>query len=93
MGGNLQIIDVNGGNTDDTLTISLNGSNVRITDPNHTINCGAGATAIDANTCEVPLASITGSIQVNALAGNDSLTLALGRRQLLPTGRSDLQRR
>jgi CSLREA domain-containing protein len=86
LGGNLQIIDINGGNTDDTLTISLNGSNVRTNDPNHTINCGAGATVIDANTCEVSLASITGSIQVHALAGSDSLTLALGGGNFFPPG-------
>jgi hypothetical protein len=75
--GNLQITDVNGANTDDTLTISLNGSNVRINDPSHTINCGTDTTAIDANTCEVPLDSVTGP----------------GGRQLLPTRRSDLPRR
>jgi hypothetical protein len=77
---------VNGGNTDDTLTVSLNGSNVRTTDLSHTLSCGAGATAIDVNTCEVPLASITGSIQVNTLSGNDSLTLALGGGNFFPPG-------
>jgi len=86
LGGDLEIIDINGGNTDDTLTVSLNGSNVRINDPNHTLKCGAGATTIDVHTCEVPLASITGSIHVHALAGNDSLTLALAGGNFFPPG-------
>ncbi len=85
-GGNLQITDASGGNTDDTFTISLNGLNVRINDPSHTINCGEGGTAINANTCEFPLASITSSIQVNTLGGNDSLTLALGGGNFFPPG-------
>ena len=84
--GNLVISDVNGDDTDDTLTISLNGSNVRLTDPNHTLNCGAGATTINANTCEVPFASITGSIQVNTLGGNDSLTVDLSGGDCIPDG-------
>jgi CSLREA domain-containing protein len=85
-GGNLQITDVNGANTDDTLVIRLNGSNVRISDSNHTLNCGAGTTAIDANICEVLLASITGLIQVDALAGSDSLVLDLGGGNFFPPG-------
>jgi CSLREA domain-containing protein len=87
LGGNLQVTDVNGGNTPDTFTISLNGPNIQVTDPNHTLSCGAGAIVIDVNTCEVPLASIlTGSIQVNALAGSDSLTLALANGNFFPPG-------
>jgi hypothetical protein len=84
--GNLVIGDVNGDDTDDTLTISLNGSNVRITDPNHTLNCGAGATTINANTCEVPFASISGNLQVNTLGGNDSLTVDLAGGDCIPNG-------
>ena len=77
---------VTGGNTDDTLTISLNGSNVRINDPNHTVGAGPGTTQVDANTVDVPLASITGNIQVNTLGGNDTLTLALAGGNFLATG-------
>jgi hypothetical protein len=86
LAGSLEIVDVNGGNTDDTLTISLNGLNVRTKDPIHTLKCGAGATAIDTNTCEVPLASITGGIHVHSLGGSDSLTLDLGGGNFFPTG-------
>ena len=76
-GGNLVITDGNGGTTNDSLTITLNGANVRISDPANVLLAGSGATQIDANTIEVPLASVTGSIQVNTLGGNDTLTLAL----------------
>lgn len=83
--GNLVITDANGSNTDDTLTLSLNGSNVRVNDPNHPLSCSAG-TPVDANTCDVPLASITGNIQVNTLDGNDTLTLNFAGGNFLPPG-------
>ncbi|PYS23626.1 MAG: hypothetical protein DMF72_08740 [Acidobacteria bacterium] len=84
-GGSLVITDSNGGNTDDTLTLSLNGgSNVRVNDPNHTLSCGGGITQVDANTCEVPLASISGNIQVSTLAGNDTLTLNFANGNFMP---------
>ncbi len=85
-GGNLVITDSNGGNTDDTLTLSLSGANVRINDPSHTLTCGAGATQVNANTCDVPLSSITGNIQVDTQGGNDQLTLDLGSGDFIPTG-------
>ncbi|HSS20331.1 MAG TPA: C25 family cysteine peptidase [Pyrinomonadaceae bacterium] len=85
-GGNLVITDTNGGTTNDTLTISLVGANVRINDPNHPLTAGAGATQIDVNTVEVPFASISGNIQVNTLGGNDLLTLNFGGGNLLPAG-------
>jgi CSLREA domain-containing protein len=84
-GGNLVLTDVNGGTTDDTLTISRNGSNVRINDPNHTLSC-AGGVLVDAHTCDVPLSSITGSMQVNSSAGSDTLTLDLGSGNFFPPG-------
>ena len=85
-GGNLVITDVNGGNTDDMLTISRNGANIRISDPNHTLTAGAGATQIDPNTVDVPFASISGNIQVNALGGNDLVTLDFSGGNMLPAG-------
>ena len=85
-GGNLVLTDGNGGTSNDTLTISLNGANVRITDPNNTLTAGAGATQINPNTVEVPYSSITGNIQVNTLGGNDTLTLNFAGGNLLPPG-------
>lgn len=85
-GGNLVISDANGGTTNDTLTISLVGVNIRINDPNNTLTAGVGATQIDANTVEVPLASISGTIQVNTLGGDDVLTLAFAGGDFIPAG-------
>ena len=82
-GGNLVISALNGGNTDDTVTLSLNGSSVRINDPNHVLSCDAGV-SVDAHTCDIPLTSITGNIQVDVAAGNDTLTLALGGGNFIP---------
>jgi hypothetical protein len=84
-GGNLVITDDSGGNTDDTTTISLNDPNVRINDPNHVLSCGGGV-SIDAHTCEVPVSSITGNIQVNGMGGNDTLTLSLAGGDFIPAG-------
>ena len=75
--GNLIVTDADGGDTDDTLTVSrLPGPDrIRIQDPNNTLAAGMGATQVDANTVDVLLASISGSIQVNTLSGNDLLTV------------------
>jgi autotransporter-associated beta strand protein len=82
-GGNLVISDVNGGNTDDTVTLSLNGSSVRINDPNHVLSCDAGV-SVNAHTCDIPLTSITGNIQFDGAGGSDTLTLALGGGNFIP---------
>ncbi|HEY2411086.1 MAG TPA: hypothetical protein VGI40_02525, partial [Pirellulaceae bacterium] len=73
--GNLNVLDVTSGGKNDNITISLNGPNVRLVDPDNQLTATFGATQIDANTVEVPLASITGSIHVMAGNGNDRLTV------------------
>jgi len=65
-GGSLVIEDTALGGKNDALTLSLNGTNVRIVDPNNGLAAGAGMTQVDAQTVDVPLASIAGSIQINA---------------------------
>ena len=84
VGGNLVVTDINGGTSNDSLTISLVGANVRVTDPTNTLQAGAGATLVNANTVDVPLASIAGNIQVNTLAGNDSLTIDVSGGNPIP---------
>jgi CSLREA domain-containing protein len=83
--GDLLITDSNGGTSADTLTLSLNGANVRVTDPNNVLNAGAGATQIDIHTVEVSFVSIS-SIHVNTLGGNDTLTLDLSGGDIIPDG-------
>jgi CSLREA domain-containing protein len=82
-GGNLVISDLSGGNSTDSITLSLNGPNIRINDPTHVLSCGSGV-SIDTHTCEFPLTSITGHIQVDGAGGNDTLTLALGNGNFIP---------
>jgi hypothetical protein len=84
--GSLVITDIAGGNTNDTLTISRNGANIRITDPNNALEARAGAIQVNANTVDVPAASITGNIQVNTLDGGDVLTLDLSSGNPIPAG-------
>jgi hypothetical protein len=85
-GGNLVVTDVNGGTTNDRLALSLNAGSVRVNDPSHTLAAGAGAVQIDANTVDVPLASITGNIQLNTLGGDDDVTLSFTSGNFLPAG-------
>ncbi|APZ96389.1 right-handed parallel beta-helix repeat-containing protein [Fuerstiella marisgermanici] len=77
--GNLLIRDINGGDSHDTLTLSVNGANLRVHDPNNVLDASTGTTQIDENTVEVPVADITGStgIVVDTLGGDDTLTINL----------------
>jgi|GEM_PF-5913899 len=82
-GGELFITDVAGGNSNDTLTISLNAA----PDPDQFVIRDAGrlvyaripgATSVDPNEVRVPVTGIT-QIVVNTLGGNDTVTVdALG---------------
>ena len=81
--GNLIIKDAI--DKDDTLTISTNGANIRITDPNNTLLAGPGVTQIDDNTVEVPFANITGAIQIDTAKGDDLVTL-LTANGIVPAG-------
>jgi uncharacterized repeat protein (TIGR01451 family)/CSLREA domain-containing protein len=84
--GNLVITDVNGGTSDDHVTIYHNGSNVVVNDGINSLAAGAGVTRINDHTLTVPLSSITGNIQVNTLAGNDQLALDFTYGNFLPSG-------
>lgn len=77
IGGVLMIDDVLGDNTNDTLTLTVVGPNLRITDPANLLRARSGATLIDPNTVEVSLARITGGILIKTLGGNDSVTFDL----------------
>src|SRR5690606_10929186 len=69
--------DANGGNSNDELTITVNGPNVRVYDPNLGLKAGAGTVQVNLHTVEAPLSSISGSILINSLAGDDSPTVDL----------------
>jgi CSLREA domain-containing protein len=83
---NLIITDSHGGDTDDHLVLSRNGSNLFISDNNDVLNCGAGMTTVDAHTCEIDFTAITGNIQVNTLGGDDQLTVDLSGGDCIPDG-------
>jgi len=83
--GNLILSDGTG-TTNELITISVNGPNLVISDPSQNFACGSGATAPDTHTCVIPLASITGKIQVDGGGGNDSLTINLSGGNPFPAG-------
>ncbi len=77
---NLIITDINGGNSDDTLTIQSDTTNSQfiITDTNGLVitTSIAGATGDLTSTITIPFSAVNGSeITINALAGNDTLTV------------------
>jgi hypothetical protein len=74
-GGNLLIEDTASGGKNDTLTLSSNGTNVRVYDPNHVLQAASDAIQIDDHTVDAPLNSITGSIEVNTAEGDDTLAI------------------
>jgi hypothetical protein len=83
LAGSLVVTD-GSGVANDAVTMSLSGANVRVHDPGQSVVAGAGATQVDPNTVDVPLASITGDIQVNLLVGNSKLTLDLDGGDFIP---------
>jgi hypothetical protein len=73
--GNLVITDLTGVNNDITLKL-VPGGFLQIHDNNaFVIPFSAGMVQVDTNTVNVPLASITGGVIVNTLAGSDTLTV------------------
>ncbi len=73
-GGNLVFTDIVG--EDDELTIIKEGTNYRISDPNKPVIAGEGAIQ-DGDEVVVPIASVTGDININTLNGDDSLNVDL----------------
>jgi len=70
--GDLEFTD--SGDRDDDLTITINGTMYRLTDPTNPLTAGVGATQIDANTVDVPIASVTGAVIINTQGGDDTFT-------------------
>lgn len=76
--GNLVIQDLTAQGKNDALTLLVSGSNLIVSDPANALLAGSGATQVAENSISIPLASITGNIQVNALGGDDTLTVNFG---------------
>ncbi len=72
--GNLVFNDSVG--EDDELTIVIDGTNYRISDPNKPVIAGQGATQ-DGNDVLVTIASVIGAININTQDGDDSLNVDL----------------
>ena len=85
-GGNVTFSDLSGAATNDNLTITLVGANVRFNDPLNAMVAAGGATQVDAFTVDVPLASITGGITFNGSGGNDVLTVNFSGGNIIPSG-------
>ena len=83
IGADLLITDVNGGISNDNLILSIEGDNLRVFDPIQTLGgSGAGVLQVDANTVDVPFTSITGSVIVRTLGGNDLCFVDCGTQQI-----------
>ena len=77
-GGSVSLFDgnvvVTGMSGSEPITVVVNGSNYRFIDPNG-LTAGTGTTQTNATTVDVPIASVTGSLQIDAIIGNDTLTV------------------
>ncbi|QDU31658.1 Hemolysin, chromosomal [Anatilimnocola aggregata] len=82
--GNLLVNDVDGANSNDNLTFVVSGTDLIISDPNNSLDAGAGATQLTPFSVSVPLSAITGSIQITTQAGNDLVTLDLTGGDFIP---------
>jgi autotransporter-associated beta strand protein len=60
---------------DNRITISRHGDNVRIHEAATMLTAGLGSIQIDHHTIEMPLASIAGSLVIDTLGGNDTVTV------------------
>lgn len=69
----LTITDVNGGNSADTLTLTETESTLQIEDPNQAFQVSDGVALNSFNSAEIPLAPIQEPIEINTLAGDDSI--------------------
>ncbi|MCB0457740.1 MAG: hypothetical protein KDC91_08355, partial [Flavobacteriaceae bacterium] len=75
-GGALTITDINGGTSDDNITLSVVGPNLRITNTvARFLISGAGVVEVDDNTVDVLLANITNGVTVDAISGNDAISI------------------
>lgn len=61
--GTLQV--TTGTNADSNLTVTMNGSNVRISDPNNVLLALMGVTRINEHTVEIPLANFPNGFAIN----------------------------
>ena len=84
VGGDL-IIDDAAGNEDNQITIVVDGVNYRISDAGARLGAGAGTTA-DSGDVLVPIASVTGSIQVTTQDGDDTLDVDFSGGNPIPAG-------
>lgn len=77
VGGNLIIEDVNGGTTDDNISLSIVGSNyvIQSASASNVMESTGGGSLVGSNKVTVPVASVTGGIQFLSAGGTDTLTI------------------
>ncbi|HEY0548475.1 MAG TPA: choice-of-anchor D domain-containing protein, partial [Verrucomicrobiae bacterium] len=88
-GGNLSINNApNAGNLGLTLRlVTVGGTNyIEIRDANNALAAGPGATQVDGNTIRVPLADVTGELQLNGGPGDDHFVIDATAGCVLPPG-------
>ena len=71
--------------TNDGVTLSLVGSNVRFFDPKNVVVALTGTILVDDHTADIPLSSITG-IAINTIGGSDTLVVDFAGGNPIPSG-------
>ena len=87
VGDDLLIADSSGGDTDNQFKLSTDGTSLFVHDANNLLTTAIlGADGNGTNTVTIPLTAFSGGIVVNALAGNDTLTVDFSGGNPIPQG-------
>jgi hypothetical protein len=70
----LVVTDIVGSGKDDTLLLTITGTNIVVIDTNHVLSSST-ATVIGQNQVNVPLGSVSGEIRFDLVGGNDEATI------------------
>ncbi|MBL9154357.1 MAG: LEPR-XLL domain-containing protein [Verrucomicrobiales bacterium] len=72
----ITVEDINGGITNDELSVYVDGTDLVIEDANETVSSNiVGAVQDGANRIRIPLALVTGGLTINTLAGDDTVNI------------------
>ncbi len=87
VGDDVVITDTDGGNTNDTIAVSSDGTSLVLHDPNNRLATSIpGATGDGSHSITIPLTTFSGAIMINSLGGDDTVTIDFSSGNPLQAG-------
>ncbi|MCO6459575.1 MAG: VCBS repeat-containing protein, partial [Pirellulaceae bacterium] len=86
VGGDAVFSDLAGLTNNLTLSLVNGGADLQIHDTTTPVTAGAGATQVDPFTVTIPFANVSGNVQIDTAAGDDSLTVDFSGGDPVPAG-------